>query len=98
MLPKTDVLLRVVAITLPAPALANVTAPATFNVFGPRLYVKALVAPVIVALTPVVELPPATLMALSPTAPPTAPVRELPPFSTNVPVCAPAVVVTAPVR
>src|SRR5471032_685587 len=48
-----------------------------------------------VALTPAVLLPPATLTALRPLAPPTAPVRALPPAKVNVPVLA-VLVVSAP--
>src|ERR1700730_18442550 len=48
------------------------------------------------AVTPAVLLPPTTLMALIPLAPPTAPPKRLPLPSTNVPVFA-VLVVRAPV-
>jgi hypothetical protein len=93
--PRPDAL-RLCEISGLGARLAIVRAPPIVNVFVPRLNEKASTAPVIFALTPARLLPPTTLIALSPTAPPTAPFRTLPPPSANVPVFAPAVVVRAP--
>src|SRR5689334_1944716 len=96
MLPKTEALARVVLMTPPAPPLAIVRAPPTFRVLVPSENANAFAAPVMVAATPAVLLPPTTLIDLRPAAPPTAPFRMLALPRFNVPVLAPAAVVRAP--
>src|ERR1700693_3424252 len=68
MLPKTVGLASVVLITPPAPI---VRAPPIDSVFVPRENALLLTAPVIVAVTPAVLLPPTTLIDLSAAPPPT---------------------------